>query len=396
MECRYRNALKYTPRSASNETTGATASYTYHPDGLRATRTAGGKETRYVYLNGKVIEELDKNNQLQARNIWGNELLFRKDSAANKQGYYLYNGHGDVVKIVGEQGEELNRYEYDTWGNIVSKTEGMSNPFAYSGEMFDSETGFYYLRARYYDPTVGRFISEDTYKGQVDNPLSLNRYAYVHNNPIRYFDPTGNKAVEYASVGGGGGGVVLPINTKEAFNIITFGILMGATAPKEVPQVTHSKPNLTVIEGGKNSNKNKPAPFPIPNLKERPKGKNIVYRALNGMDVENLANGMGIIAKNPKGDWTLEQHIIGGDASWKNDPWIATTEDYIIAKTRFNSGQGIVAIDLSKVGTPHLRAWEALPYDPTDDISAYEIALYDREVSVKYFIPRESIVGFVP
>ncbi|USG64631.1 hypothetical protein NDK47_21175 [Brevibacillus ruminantium] len=47
-------------RSASNETTGATASYTYHPDGLRATRTAGGKETRYVYLNGKVIEELAK------------------------------------------------------------------------------------------------------------------------------------------------------------------------------------------------------------------------------------------------------------------------------------------------------------------------------------------------
>ncbi|USG64649.1 hypothetical protein NDK47_21275 [Brevibacillus ruminantium] len=179
-------------RSASNETTGATASYTYHPDGLRATRTAGGKETRYVYLNGKVIEELDKNNQLQARNIWGNELLFRKDTAANKQGYYLYNSHGDVVKIVGEQGEELNRYEYDTWGNIVSKREGMSNPFAYSSEMFDSETGFYYLRARYYDPTVGRFISEDTYKGQVDNPLSLNRYTYVSNNPLRFIDPSGH------------------------------------------------------------------------------------------------------------------------------------------------------------------------------------------------------------
>ncbi|USG64624.1 hypothetical protein NDK47_21140 [Brevibacillus ruminantium] len=186
-------------RSASNETTGATASYTYHPDGLRATRTAGGKDTRYVYLNGKVIEELDKNNQLQARNIWGNELLFRKDTAANKQGYYLYNGHGDVVKIVGEQGEELNRYEYDTWGNIVSKREGMSNPFAYSGEMFDSETGFYYLRARYYDPTVGRFISEDTYKGQVDNPLSLNRYTYVSNNPLRYVDPSGHKQCEGAN-----------------------------------------------------------------------------------------------------------------------------------------------------------------------------------------------------
>ncbi|MED1876921.1 RHS repeat-associated core domain-containing protein, partial [Brevibacillus borstelensis] len=166
-------------RGVTNEKTGAKAEYTYYPDGLRATKTADGSETRYVYLNGRVIEELDKNGQLKAQNIWGNELLSRKDVAANKRGYYLYNSHGDVVKVVGENGEELNRYEYDTWGNLTAKTEGMSNPFTYSGEILDGETGFYYLRARYYDPTVGRFISEDTYKGQVDNPLTLNRYTYV-------------------------------------------------------------------------------------------------------------------------------------------------------------------------------------------------------------------------
>jgi len=67
----------------------------------------------------------------------------------------------------------------------------MSNPFKYSGEVFDEKTGYYYLRARYYDPKIGRFISEDTYKGQVDNPLSLNRYTYVHNNPLNNIDPTG-------------------------------------------------------------------------------------------------------------------------------------------------------------------------------------------------------------
>ncbi|MED1854846.1 RHS repeat-associated core domain-containing protein, partial [Brevibacillus borstelensis] len=182
-------------RGVTNEKTGAKAEYTYYPDGLRATKTADGSETRYVYLNGRVIEELDKNGQLKAQNIWGNELLSRKDVAANKRGYYLYNSHGDVVKVVGENGEELNRYEYDTWGNLTAKTEGMSNPFTYSGEILDGETGFYYLRARYYDPTVGRFISEDTYKGQVDNPLTLNRYTYVHNNPLVNIDPTGNYCV---------------------------------------------------------------------------------------------------------------------------------------------------------------------------------------------------------
>ena len=61
--------------------------------------------------------------------------------------------------------------------------------------MYEEQTGFYYLRARYYDPSVGRFISEDTYKGEVDNPLSLNRYTYVHNNPLANIDPTGNYCV---------------------------------------------------------------------------------------------------------------------------------------------------------------------------------------------------------
>ncbi|WP_421617416.1 RHS repeat-associated core domain-containing protein [Brevibacillus sp. TJ4] len=70
----------------------------------------------------------------------------------------------------------------------------MANPFLCSGEMYDEKAGLYYLRARYYDPSIGRFISEDTYKGQVDNPLNLNRYTYVHNNPLRYVDPTGHAA----------------------------------------------------------------------------------------------------------------------------------------------------------------------------------------------------------
>ncbi|MED1664847.1 polymorphic toxin-type HINT domain-containing protein [Brevibacillus laterosporus] len=70
----------------------------------------------------------------------------------------------------------------------------MLNPFLYAGELYDEESGLIYLRARYYDPNDGRFITKDTYKGQVDNPLSLNRYTYVYNNPLIHSDPTGNVA----------------------------------------------------------------------------------------------------------------------------------------------------------------------------------------------------------
>nr|WP_237178999.1 polymorphic toxin-type HINT domain-containing protein [Paenibacillus sp. MMS18-CY102] len=86
----------------------------------------------------------------------------------------------------------MNSYDYDIWGKIISQTEQMSNPFQYTGEIYDDESGLIYLRARYYDPSDRRFISEDTYEGDITNPLTLNLYVYVGNNPLIYVDPSGN------------------------------------------------------------------------------------------------------------------------------------------------------------------------------------------------------------
>ncbi|WP_244157874.1 RHS repeat-associated core domain-containing protein [Paenibacillus typhae] len=118
----------------------------------------------------------------------------KKDRKKTKDYYYLYNGHGDVIQIVDTSGNVVNNYVYDEWGTITSQTEGITNSFKYAGESYDSETGLYYLRARYYDPSTGRFINEDTYEGQIDNPLSQNLYTYVHNNPLIYVDPMGHAA----------------------------------------------------------------------------------------------------------------------------------------------------------------------------------------------------------
>ncbi|MCR6545180.1 RHS repeat-associated core domain-containing protein [Dehalobacterium formicoaceticum] len=93
--------------------------------------------------------------------------------------------------MVDVNGNIVNNYSYDEWGNILSKTESIANPIRYAGEYFDEESGFYYLRARYYDPSTGRFISEDPYEGSIDNPLSLNLYTYCSNNPIKFVDPSG-------------------------------------------------------------------------------------------------------------------------------------------------------------------------------------------------------------
>ena len=73
--------------------------------------------------------------------------------------------------------------------------ENDTNAFRYCGEYFDKETGTIYLRARYYNPGTGRFISRDSYAGKLNDPLSLNLYTYCANNPVLYFDPTGHIAV---------------------------------------------------------------------------------------------------------------------------------------------------------------------------------------------------------
>ncbi len=101
-----------------------------------------------------------------------------------------------MVQITDSAGNIVNSYEYDEWGNITCQIEGIENEFKYAGQTYDSETGLYYLRARYYDPANGRFISKDSNEGSIVNPLSLNLYTYCYNNPIIYTDSSGNIPVE--------------------------------------------------------------------------------------------------------------------------------------------------------------------------------------------------------
>ncbi|MBQ5473302.1 MAG: RHS repeat-associated core domain-containing protein, partial [Lachnospiraceae bacterium] len=105
---------------------------------------------------------------------------------SNGYHYYHQNEHGDIEYITGKDGKIENAYTYDAFGNITNSTELIKNRYTYNGEQYDQVTQQYYLRARYYNPRVGRFTQEDVYRGD-----GLNLYAYCDSNPVMYVDPSG-------------------------------------------------------------------------------------------------------------------------------------------------------------------------------------------------------------
>ncbi len=188
---------QYDNRDRLTQVTTDTAKvgYQYNGDNLLVERTENGITTRYYYDDGaQIIAEAEVRNgtlELKANYIRGAKLeaiVYEDGSKA----YVQSNGHGDITELRDVNGVLLNKYQYDVWGNLESKEEKVHNPFLYSGELWDDTTQLQYLRARWYDPSTGRFINEDTYEGKQADPLSLNLYTYVSNNPVRYVDPTGN------------------------------------------------------------------------------------------------------------------------------------------------------------------------------------------------------------
>jgi RHS repeat-associated protein len=173
---------------------GKIISYRYNGDGLLVGRTEEGTTKRYYYDGSVIAAEgavTGTSVNLTSRYLYGADgVAYMQTGGINY--YYLKNGHGDVTGLSNSTGILVNQYSYDLWGNAITAQETVHNPFRYSGEYWDNSTKLQYLRARWYDPSIGRFINEDTYEGNVTNPLSLNLYTYVLNNPLKYIDPTGH------------------------------------------------------------------------------------------------------------------------------------------------------------------------------------------------------------
>lgn len=167
-------------------------SFTYDAEGLRTGKTVNGEKTIYVWDGDQVVMELSKGGAVQKRYIRGNDLVYADKGENTEKTYYVTDMHGNVVQLLDESGNVTKTYEYDSFGNEVKPEKKDENPYRYCGEYYDNETEEVYLRARYYEPSVGRFITRDTYTGESDEPLSLHLYTYCENDGVNAWDPSGH------------------------------------------------------------------------------------------------------------------------------------------------------------------------------------------------------------
>lgn len=172
----------------------ATLTYVYDANGNRVRAVdASGTVTKYVVdatsRTPEVLVETDSSGQVVASYTYGLELISQRRHGADS--FYLHDALGSTRALTDGSGAVTDSYSYDAFGQLTSSSGTTVNSFLYTGQQNDVASGFYYLRARYYNPSAGRFLSMDPYRGALNAPATQHRYAYTQNNPVDATDPTG-------------------------------------------------------------------------------------------------------------------------------------------------------------------------------------------------------------
>jgi len=192
----------------------------YDGDGNRVSKTVGGVTTCYLVDDRnpsgypQVMEEyyiINVNYQFELllNRVYNYGLALISQQQFNTNSYlpstlfyYGYDGHGSVRFLTDTNGSITDTYTYDAYGTLISKTFTGSQPapnnYLYAGQQYDPDLGLYYNRARYLNPNAGRFWTMDTFAGNNEDPLSLHKYLYCHDNPVNGIDPSGHDDIAMA------------------------------------------------------------------------------------------------------------------------------------------------------------------------------------------------------
>lgn len=181
------------------------AAYAYDAVGRRVQKDINGTITRYAYNGAHLIAEFDGNDQPHARYVYApgidRPLAMSRDG---KWYYFVRDRIGSIRALLDETGRQIEAYDYTAYGAPLGQAQANGrhtisalHPFGFAGREYDAESGLYYMRARYYDPAVGRFIQRDL----MGIAAGSNLYAYVDGNPVGRRDPLGLEGDESSGEG---------------------------------------------------------------------------------------------------------------------------------------------------------------------------------------------------
>lgn len=197
----------YTPSGNMTSYTNGTVTQVnrYNGDGQRVSKTEGSDVTNYFYQDGSVLYTTDSQGNVKAFNLLNvSDILGTLRINGNNVSSYFYTEdmRGSTVNVIDNSGNTVLSYWYDDFGQVNEYRESgnsLINEVQYTGAIYDELTGLLYLNARFYDPATGRFISQDTYRGERDDAGTWHLYAYCANDPVNYVDPSGHVAVPLAA-----------------------------------------------------------------------------------------------------------------------------------------------------------------------------------------------------
>jgi RHS repeat-associated protein len=171
---------------------GGTVQFRYDPFGRRIYKSSTNGTSVFAYDGDNFVEETNASGSPLARYSQGlnidEPLAMLRGGATN---FYNADGLGSITSLADGSGSLAQTYTFDSFGKQIASSGSLTNPFQYTARESDPETGLYYYRARYYDPAVGRFLSEDPLRESGDGP---NFYVYSFNDPVGYSDPSGMDA----------------------------------------------------------------------------------------------------------------------------------------------------------------------------------------------------------
>ena len=272
-------------------------------------------KVHFRYLNGNLVYQVCEsvmNGQYDPINFIYNSMGLIGFFYNHELYEYRKNLFGDITEIY--KGTELvAKYVYDAWGNHKvcnpDGTENFSelfigniNPLRYRGYYYDVETGLYYLKSRYYSPTLGRFISPDGIEYlEPDNVLGLNLYAYCYNNPIMYVDSTGHFPVAIE---------IITTIIDGAMGLYAFGLNYSLKYLKATPKVTMKVAKKLARKGGH-----------IQSARQiiRNQQNLITFTKQSLDDVVMLSKKIGKVLLVADVLWTIGENYASGDPNWISD-----------------------------------------------------------------------------